>query len=80
VDLSGILSSSGSQWYLAGDSLDLGDASWLAASALADFDGDGTVESNGDELTGLVGTQVAVKVEPGTTPAVVDMLNGLPYR
>lgn len=47
-------------WCLDDTVLDVGDAEYLAAAALADFDADGTVESNADELAGLAGTEVTV--------------------
>jgi hypothetical protein len=44
------------------DRVDLGDADVLAAQALADFDQDGAIETNAEELAGLVllGTPVTV--------------------
>ena len=40
--------------------VDVGDEDLLAAQALADFDADGTVETNADELAGLADTEVTV--------------------
>ena len=36
---------------------------YLDATALGDFDGDGTVEVNADELAGLAGTEVTMVVK-----------------
>ena len=55
--------------------LDVGDGDYLAAVALADFDADGTLETNADELAGLAdaATEVTVIVVPGVddAPAVL---------
>ncbi len=75
----GQLTACGGGWCLDGLHLDLGGASKLAAQAAADLDGDGTVESNADELTGLEGRQVQVTVRGGTDPAVVVQLEGHAY-
>ena len=82
VTLTGVLSTCGadqSQWCVVDAVLDVGDADFLAAAASADFDGDGTMESNTQELTGLVGTQVTLLVAPGTAPAVVLAVNGADF-
>ena len=60
--------------------LDLGDRAYLASRATADLDADGTVESNADELDGLVGTPVSIQVLPDTSPALVVTVNGAAYR
>ncbi len=70
----------GGQWYLDELLLDVGDEEWLTAEALADFDADGVLESNADELTGLVGQEVVVEVEEGTDPAVLHSVDTLAYR
>lgn len=49
-------------WCLDASVLDVGDTEDLAASALSDFDADGTVETNAEELAGLAGTEVTVTV------------------
>ncbi|WP_180934003.1 hypothetical protein [Nocardioides ungokensis] len=68
-------------WCLGDQVLDVGDVDFLAAPALADFDADGAVESNTDELTGLAGTTITVLASPDPTrPAVVLTLNGTSYR
>ncbi|GAA4696961.1 lytic transglycosylase domain-containing protein [Nocardioides conyzicola] len=66
-------------WCVGDDTVDLGDAAHLAAPALADLDADGVVESNREEITGLVGTQVTVVVAGGTAPARVVEINGMAY-
>jgi hypothetical protein len=53
----------------------VGDPSWLAAASVSDLDGDGVVETNLGELTGLVGSQVVLQVEVGTDPAVVHTVH-----
>lgn len=61
--------------------MDLGDRSYLAAQALADFDGtDGTdgVESNTGELETLLGQEVTVVLDEGTN--LVRKLNEMTYR
>jgi hypothetical protein len=54
----------------------VGDADFLAATAVWDFDEDGVVETNADELTGLAGTEVTLLVMPDTAPAEVVAVNG----
>jgi hypothetical protein len=65
-------------WCLDGTTLDVGDADYLAGTALGDFDGDGTVETNADELTGLVDTEITIAVtttadEPPVLLAIGDL-------
>jgi hypothetical protein len=80
VELTGVLTSCGEgAWCLGETSLDVGDADVLAATAGADFDADGVVESNTAELTGLAGTEVKLLVVPDTAPAVVVAVNGADY-
>ena len=52
----------------------------LTATAAADFDGDGTVETNAAELAGLVGATVTVQVSAGTDPAAVYTIGEYRYR
>ena len=80
VSLSGQLDACGTTWCVGGTELDLGPAGQLAATAATDFDGDGAKESNADELTGLVGTSMDLRVKKGTAPAVVYLVNGAGYR
>lgn len=57
--------------------LDFGDGDQLAADALADFDGDGVLETNAAELAGLVGTEVTLVVtvvDPDDEDAVARVL------
>jgi hypothetical protein len=79
VQLTGVLTACGSGWCLGETALDLGGPDFLATAAAADFDGDGVVTSNNDELTGLAGTEVSVLVAPDTAPARVLALNGVAY-
>ncbi|WP_344149106.1 lytic transglycosylase domain-containing protein [Nocardioides koreensis] len=82
VTLTGVLGTYGvgpAQWCVGETVLDVGDADFLTTAASADFDGDGTLESNAQELTGLVGTQVSLQVTRGTAPAVVLAVNGADY-
>jgi hypothetical protein len=65
-------------WCLDETTLDVGDADYLAGTALGDFDGDGTVQTNADELTGLVGTEITIAVtttagEPPVLLAIGDL-------
>jgi hypothetical protein len=66
-------------WCVGDVVLDLGDGAYLAAAALADFDADGAVESNGEEISGLAGTEVSLEMAGGSTPARVVSVNGVPY-
>lgn len=79
VQLEGVLTSVDGQWWLDQRLLDVGDETWLAAPALSDLDGDGTLGSNQDELSGLVDTPVVMTVLFGSSPSVVVAVNGLPY-
>ena len=63
--------------------LDVGPGTQLAAQATHDYDADGTLATNAEELAGLVGTKVTLLVTEGTgaTPAdTVYSINGLDYR
>jgi hypothetical protein len=78
----GVLSACGGEqanWCLGEELLDVGDTDFLATPARSDFDADGVVESNTEELTGLAGTEVSVLAAPGTAPAVVVAINGADY-
>ena len=82
VQLTGVLTACGpdqAQWCLDEVPLDVGDTDFLATAASSDFDADGVVESNTEELTGLAGTDVAVLAAPDTAPAVVLAINGAAY-
>ncbi|MCB0894316.1 MAG: lytic transglycosylase domain-containing protein [Nocardioides sp.] len=82
AELTGTLAACGDEttpaWCLDDTVLDLGDADYLAAAALADFDADGTVETNAEELAGLEGTEVTLVVtepEGGDLPQVLAIGN-----
>jgi hypothetical protein len=66
-------------WCLDAAALDLGDDAYLGATALGDFDADGVVETNREEITGLVGARVALTVTGGSTPARIVEINALDY-
>ena len=90
ADLSGTLTACDGVWILddpVRDSvteedlvLDVGDETWLASPALADLDLDGVVETNIEELTGLVDQEVVVSVEESTGVPVVYAVNEVGYR
>ena len=65
-ELTGVLATCGTEdepaWCLDDLVVDVGDEDLLAATALADFDGDDTIEANAEELTGLAGTEITVTV------------------
>jgi hypothetical protein len=70
----------GGAWCLGARQLDLGSDTRLAATAAHDYDLDGVVESNTEELTGLSAGEVTLRVGAGTSPAVVYVLAGHDYR
>ena len=76
-DLTGTLHPCENGWYLDETLLDVGDTQWLAGPALSDLDGDGVLETNSSELTGLAGEEVTLKV---ADQAVVVRVNDLEYR
>jgi len=78
--MTGTLSPCGATWCLASVVLDLGSSAQLAAAAAHDYDGDGALEANRDELAGLAGTQVSLRVAAGTVPVKVYVVNGVGYR
>ncbi len=65
---------------LGGTTLDLGPIDRLDDHAEADFDKDGTVETNLDEFTGLVGKHVSLQVERSALGLVVYVIDGHGYR
>ena len=73
-----VLTYVGGKWYLDELLLDVGDEAWLATTSLADLDGDGVLETNTDELTGLAGQQVDLGVD--TSTGTVLSVNGHLYR
>ncbi|WP_223164037.1 lytic murein transglycosylase [Nocardioides mesophilus] len=81
VTLAGTLTQPASGgWFVGGTPLDLGPAGQLSAGAAYDFDGDGAVEANSEELAGLAGKDVTLQVGAGTSPAVVYLINDKGYR
>lgn len=76
---SGVLAVCEDGWCLDGLHLDLGPATKLGQPALADHDDDGIIESNREELTGLEGATVKIRVQDGTEPALVVELQGEAY-
>jgi membrane-bound lytic murein transglycosylase B len=78
VEQTGVLSACGDGWCLAGRPLDLGPADQLAARAVADFDGDKTIETNAEEVAGLAGGNLTVSVKQGTN--LVYVIAGEGYR
>lgn len=78
--MTGTLQACQTGWCLAGVPLDLGPETQLAAPAADDFDADGTVETNAQELAGLVGTSVTLQVVQGPDSDVVYVINGMDYR
>lgn len=75
---SGAWTGCGATWCISGFALDLGSGGQLDRPAVADFDGDGAVESNRAEFTGMVGTVPTVHVKQGTN--VVYIVKGSGYR
>lgn len=76
--VTGVLTEQDGVYYLDGKPLDLGVLAQSAATAAGDFDGDGTVETNGDELAGLVGATVAMVVVEGTDGTLgIYSINGI---
>ena len=66
-------------YCLGGQSVDLGAAGQLAGTAAGDFDGDGQVETNQAELTGLLGSTVTMVVAPVDGGALgIWSINGVP--
>ncbi len=60
--------------------LDVGDAEWLALAAAADFDEDAALETNLEELTGLVETEITVGVAADSDPAYLWTIEWTDYR
>ena len=76
VQEDGTWNACGASFCLGGTALDLGSPSVLGNTADADFDGDGAVEHNADEFTGLVGKHVSLKVEHNQGGFVVYVIDG----
>ena len=73
-------------WMIGETLLDVGDEILLAATAAHDLDGDGVLESNAEELSGLAVTadgsapEHTVEVLAGSEPAVLWSIDDLAYR
>ena len=67
----GVLEAGDDGFYLNGLLLDVGDEEMLATFAVTDFDADGLIEDNYTELTGLVGAEVTLLVNPLETGYVL---------
>lgn len=68
---------------IGGVELDFGPDAWVAtAGALEDYDGDGTIEPFGEELSGLLGNEARLRVrfDHDGDDADVYVINGLSYR
>jgi hypothetical protein len=78
--LTGTWTACGTDLCVAGVTLDLGPAAIQAQHAAADFDGDGTVETNADEFAGLVGQDVTLRVVRSGGTAVVYVIGGHGFR
>ncbi|WP_395695558.1 lytic transglycosylase domain-containing protein [Nocardioides sp.] len=85
-ELTGTLQECGTEelpaWCVDDTVVDLGDEDYLAATALADFDADGTTETNAEEVAGLLGTEVTVLAtvpEADDEVAQVLEINDLAY-
>ncbi|MCW2760986.1 MAG: hypothetical protein JWR85_1187, partial [Marmoricola sp.] len=80
VKVEGTWKSCGLGFCLGTTGLDLGPVGVLGASADADYDLDGTVETNTDEFAGLVGRRVTLQVERNTVGFVVYVVDGHGFR
>lgn len=79
--VSGTLASCGDGVCVDDRSVDLGPDWYVDGTRAAhDYDGDGSRAAIADEVAGLRGADVVLEVEPGTEPAAVITINGLPYR
>jgi hypothetical protein len=70
----------GTSFCLGTTALDLGPLPLRETRAEADFDGDGTVETNGLEFAGLSGQQVTLQVVRNAGGLVVYVINGHGFR
>jgi hypothetical protein len=73
----GLFDGSGSTWTLDGHELDLGQGR-MGTQAARDYDGENGVQTFGEELAGLAGTQLTLQVKDGTM--VVYLIADLDYR
>lgn len=81
--LSGELTRSDAELFVAGDKIDAG-ADWYLTEPTAefDYDGDGQLETMAAELVGLVGSNVMMEVDEVGRGGDRDLysINGLPWR
>ena len=70
----------GSSFCLGGTNLDLGPQNALNDKASADFDHDGTVESNAEEFAGLVGQQVNLQAVRAGGSLIVYVIGSDGFR
>jgi membrane-bound lytic murein transglycosylase B len=75
--VTGAFAGSGSEWTVNGHLLDLGPAQ-MGALAARDYDKQNGKQTLGEELAGLAGTSVTVKVKDGTW--IVYLIAGEDYR
>lgn len=80
ISVDGTWNICGYDFCLGATALDLGPPSDGSAPATADLDGDGTVESNRDEFSGLDGRHVILKVQPTAGAWVVYVIDGHDFR
>jgi membrane-bound lytic murein transglycosylase B len=76
VPVDGTWNACGLGFCLGTTGLDLGTAEQQGSRANADFDGDGTVETNTEEFTGLVGKHVTLQAERTMLGYVVYVIDG----
>jgi hypothetical protein len=80
VNVSGTWQSCSGGFCLGGTALDLGPQDRLGSQADSDFDKDGTVETNADEFTGLVGKHVSLQGQRTAGGLEVYVIDGHGFR
>ena len=75
--VTGVLQGSGADWTLDGHALDLG-AGRMGGGAARDYDGANGIQTVGEELAGLAGQNVTLRVKDGTWD--VYLIAGKDYR
>jgi hypothetical protein len=78
--VSGELAACDDGWCLDGTALDLGPAKQLANEAAADYDGNGSKDTNAEEFQGLEGEDVTLLVTTSSDSNVVYVVDGEDYR
>jgi len=78
--VSGTLARDGDELTLAGKELGVGPRWWRETAKVADYDGDGTVETIAVELAGLVGKHVTVVAETEGDELSVRAIGGKALR